>query len=147
MNTETLPPRKIPRIVLLEDDRSFSSLLKHCLHEWFEKIELVRFAGGDQAWLELSLAKPDLLILDWKHPGLTGHEMLELLAVDQARFPILLTSELFDQHFQLFSDQGLKLKFLPKPFHIWEFWAALNELVGPSDFPKMQAIVKTHLSG
>src|ERR1017187_4777883 len=147
MNTATLPPRKIPRIVLLEDDRSFSSLLKHCLHEWFEKIELVRFAGGDQAWLELSLAKPDLLILDWKHPGLTGHEMLELLAVDQARFPILLTSELFDQHFQLFSDQGLKLKFLPKPFHIWEFWAALNELVGPSDFPKMQALVKTHVSG
>ena len=143
MNTETLPPRKIPRIVLLEDDRSFSSLLKHCLHEWFEKIELVRFAGGDQAWLELFLAKPDLLILDWKHPGLTGYEMLKLLALDQARFPILLTSEFFEEHVQLFSDQGLKLRYLPKPFHIREFWAALNELVGPSDFPQMQALVKT----
>src|ERR1017187_9239876 len=105
MNNEVLPAKKTPRIVLLEDDRSFSSLLKHCLHEWFEKIELVRFAGGDQAWLELFLANPDLLILDWKHPGLTGHEMLELLAVDQARFPILLTPEFFSEHVQPFSDQ------------------------------------------
>jgi DNA-binding response OmpR family regulator len=36
----------------------------------------------------------------------------------------------------------LTLSYLPKPFHIREFWAALNELVGPSDYPEMQALVE-----
>jgi len=34
---------------------------------------------------------------------------------------------------------------LPKPFHIREFWAAMNELVGPSDFPDMRALVATQV--
>ena len=145
INNAPLPARKIPRVVLLEDERVLSSLIEHCLQDWFERIDLVKFGSGDEAWLELTRSKPDLLILDWKHPGLTGHEILQRLAVDQARVPILLTSEFFEEHLQLFSDRGLKLGFLPKPFHIREFWAALNELVGPSDYPQMQALVKTSL--
>ena len=140
-----MPTRKIPRIVLLEDERSLCRLIEHCLQDWFEKTELVTFKNGDEAWLELSRAKPDLLIMDWKHPGLTGHEVLKLLALDQATFPVLLTSEFFEEHLQLFSDQGLTLRYLPKPFHIRELWAALNELVGPSDYPDMQALVEMHL--
>jgi DNA-binding response OmpR family regulator len=145
MNTEALATRKIPRIVFLEDERSLCRLIEHCLQDWFEKIELVEFGSGDEAWQELTRNKPDLLIMDWKHPGLTGHEVLKLLALDQATFPVLLTSEFFEEHLQLFSDQGLTLRYLPKPFHIREFWAAVNELIGPSDYPDMQALVETQV--
>ena len=145
MDNDALVTRKIPRIVLLEDEKSLCRLIEHCFHDWFEKIELVEFENGDEAWQELSQLKPDLLIMDWKHPGLTGHEMLKLLARDQASFPILLTSDFFEEHLQLFSNQGLKITYLPKPFHIREFWAAMNELVGPSDYPDMQALVETQV--
>ena len=140
-----MPTRKIPRIVLLEDERSLCRLIEHCLQDWFAKIQLVVFENGDEAWQELTRNKPDLLIMDWKHPGLTGHEVLKLLALDQTTFPVLLTSEFFEEHLQLFSDQGLTLRYLPKPFHIRELWAALNELVGPSDYPDMQALVETQV--
>jgi DNA-binding response OmpR family regulator len=147
INNEVLPAKKTPRIVLLEDERVFSQLFGDLIHDWFEKIELVKFENGVEAWKELARTKPDLLILDWVNPGLTGHEMLKLLALDHAKFSVLLTSEFFDKHLQLFSDHGWTLGFLPKPFEIGEFWAALNELVGPSDYPKMQALVKTQVSG
>lgn len=100
------------RIVLLEDDKPLSRLIEHCLHDWFAQAELVTFKSGDEAWQELARSKPDLLILDWKHPGLTGLELLRRLALAKAAFPILLTSIYFAENVQLFSDQGLKLKFL-----------------------------------
>ena len=145
INDAILPERKTPRIVLLEDEGALSRLFEHCLHEWFEKIELVKFESGDEAWKEMSRQTPDLLILDWAHPGLTGHEILQKLALDQAKFPILLTSEFFEKHLQLFSDHGLRFGFLPKPFTIREFWAALNQLVGSSDHPELQALLKTEV--
>ena len=133
------------KIHLLGEEWCGASLFEHCLQDWFAKIQLVVFENGDEAWQELTRNKPDLLIMDWKHPGLTGHEVLKLLALDQATFPVLLTSEFFEEHLQLFSDQGLTLRYLPKPFHIRELWAALNELVGPSDYPDMQALVESQL--
>ena len=145
LNNEPLPARKTPRIVLLEDEPALSQLFGDCIHEWFDKIELVKFTGGDDAWRELSRTAPDLLILDWVHPGLTGHEILQQLALHPTGFPILLTSEFFAAHLQLFSDHGLKVGFLPKPFEICEFWEALNQLLGPSDHPEQQALVKTQL--
>ncbi len=131
--------------MLLENEQALSQLFELCLQEWFEKIELVKFANGEEAWRELSRTQPDLLILDWAHPGMTGDEILKQLALNQARFPILLTSEFFEEHLQLFSGYGLKLGFLPKPFGIREFWAALDQLVGPSDHPEIQALVKSQV--
>ena len=135
----------------MEDEQALSRLFEQCLRQWFENIALVKFENGEEAWRELSRTKPDLLILDWAHPGWTGHEILQKLALDQATYPILLTSEFFEKHLQLFSEQGLKLGFLPKPFGIREFWEALNQLVGPSDHPEIQALVKSqaesHLLG
>ena len=145
MNNEALPARKIPRIVLLEDEGALSRLFEHCLHDWFEKMELATFKKGEEAWQELSRRAPDLLILDWVHHGLTGQEILRQLSLDHVKFPILLTSDFFEEHLQLFTDLGWKFGFLPKPFGIREFWAALNQLVGPSDHPELQALVKTEV--
>jgi hypothetical protein len=36
-------------------------------------------------------------------------------------------------------ERGLKVGYLPKPFGMFQFWRALNEFIGPSDFPEIQA--------
>ena len=64
-------PRKL-RIVLVDDERHMLKLLEMYLQEWFNAVELVMFQNGDPAWAELSRAEPDLLITDWRHPGLDG---------------------------------------------------------------------------
>ncbi|MGA2246165.1 MAG: response regulator [Verrucomicrobiota bacterium] len=137
-----LSASKTPRIVLLEYEGVLSQLFEDLIHDWFEKVDLVKFENGVEALKELARDEPDLLILDWVNPGSTGYGILKLLALDQAKFPILLTSEFFDRNMRLASDHGLKFGFLPKPFEIKDFWAVLNELVGPSDRPELQAIVK-----
>ena len=145
MNKPELSKPKLLRVALLEDQRVLARLIEHCLRDWFKKIELVKFENGDEAWQELSQTQPDLLILDWKHPGLTGGEIVQKLALLPATFPLVLTSDLFEEHVQQFSEQGLVFRFLPKPFHILEFWAVLNDLVGPSDYPEMQVLVETRV--
>jgi hypothetical protein len=56
-----------------------------------------------------------------------------------------LVSEFFDSHLRLVCDNGLKFGFLPKPFELGQFWAALNQLVGPSDHLELQANAKAQL--
>jgi len=143
MTKNGLSPAKItPRIVILEDEKLLVQLFEFCLHEWFAKFELLKFRSGDSAWEELSRTKPSLLIMDSAHPGLSGSDILARLAASQAGFPILLTSEFFEEHLQIFVDHGLKLGYLPKPFSIQEFWDALHKLVGPSDFPERHVRLK-----
>jgi DNA-binding response OmpR family regulator len=141
-NDKPAPVRKTPRIVLLEDEPALSRLFCNLIEDWFQHTHLLKFESGDEALKELSGSQPDLLILDCKHPGVSGSEILQRLIPAQPRFPILLTSQLFEPHLQLYADQGLTFKFLPKPFHIREFWKALNELVGPSDHAEIQGMVE-----
>ena len=133
-------------IVILERDPGLARLLEECIHDWFSSVEVLSFDDEQEAWRVVSQQAPSLLILDSLAPGVTEGEILARLAWSQATFPILLTSEFFEEHAHVFSGRGLKLAFLPKPFQIRELWAALNELVGRSDYPEMQALAKPPLA-
>ena len=138
----SLSTAKMPRIILLEDERTLAQLFDFLIHEWFRKVALLKFESGDRAWQELSRHKPDLLIVDLGQPGVDGRKMLNRLAEVHASFPILLTAETFSDHLRVFVDHGLKLGFLLKPFGIQQFWDALNQLVGPSDIPERKTRLK-----
>jgi len=139
---DSLPATKTKRIILLEDEQELSKLFEYCIREWFKNAELVRVGSDDAALTEMARKPPDLLVLDWNHPGLTGHIMLEQLAKIHVTCPVLLVSEFFEAHLKMLVDRGLKVGYLPKPFGIQEFWDALNQLVGPSDFPERQIRIK-----
>ena len=133
-------PKKL-RIILLEDEPLLAKLFEFCFQEWFHELELLKFNNGDEVWQELSGTKPDLLIMDWSHPGLEGKIIMDRLAELKAGFPILLTSDFFEEHVQGYVGHGLKVVFLPKPFGLKKFWKALNQLVGPGDFPERAALL------
>ncbi len=132
-------PKK-PQIILLEDEPLLVKLFEFCIAEWFKKTELLEFKNGDDAWQELSRMEPDLLIMDGTHPGLGGLEIMDRLAKKKAGCPILLTSDFFEEYLGSYTERGLKIYFLPKPFGVKQFWNALNQLVGPSDFPERSAL-------
>ena len=67
-----------PRILIVDDDPSLMRLLKFRL-EKRDGYRVFCASNGAEA-LELSLsAKPDLVLLDWVMPGLSGLEVLKLL--------------------------------------------------------------------
>lgn len=138
--TANLSPRTL-RIVILENEPQLADLYELCIRDWFKHADVVKFENGNDAWRELSQTSPDMFVMDWTHPGLSGHELLRHLAANKAGYVVLLTSEYFAEDLSSLSGLGLKVGYLPKPFGIVQFWRALNEYLGPSDFPERQDIL------
>jgi CheY-like chemotaxis protein len=129
---------KRPRIYIVDDEVELIQLFELAIRDWFKEVEIKSFVNGNAVWLAFSEQEPDLLIMDCSHPGMDGHVLLEKLAAIPVHFRILLTSELFNEQLTSLSGKGMRVAYLPKPFGIQQFWRALNEFVGPSDFPEHQ---------
>jgi DNA-binding response OmpR family regulator len=129
------PEKKRLRIVLLDDEWHMLLLLEMYLKEWFDGVELLRFQNGDRAWEELSRTPADLLVTDWRHPGLDGGELVKKMAENKISTPVLLLSAADSDCIREISSLGVKVVFLQKPFGVRDFWKVINELAGPCDRP------------
>ncbi len=79
-----------PRVLVVEDDTALATMLVYNLQsEGFIAEYLDR---GDKVELRLSEAAPDLVILDWKLPGVSGLEICRRLrAHDDIRdMPVIM---------------------------------------------------------
>jgi DNA-binding response OmpR family regulator len=130
-----IPRAKKLRIVLVDDEWHMLQLLEIYLTEWFDEVELLRFQNGDRAWEELARVEADLLITDWRHPGLDGGELVRKLAGKKSNTPVLMVSASDTDCIQEIARLGVKITFLQKPFGVRDFWKVVNELVGPCDHP------------
>ncbi|MEM9105197.1 MAG: response regulator, partial [Pseudomonadota bacterium] len=62
-----------PQITVVEDEEALSVLLRYNLEA--EGYEVDTVLRGDEAEMQLQERVPDLLILDWMLPGLSGIEL------------------------------------------------------------------------
>lgn len=130
-----------PRIVILDDEKVLWDIMEFWIQQWFKDYELITLDNGDDAWKELERAEPDFYMMDWDHPGMHGREIFSRLIEKRVRFPVVVNSghESIGAHVLSFSSLGLRIGFLPKPFNKAQIWRLLNDFIGPSDFPEMQA--------
>src|ERR1700709_1067453 len=77
-----LAPTPAPRILIVEDEAALSLLLAYNLEA--EGFNVERVERGDEAELKLGEAPPDLLILDWMLPGVSGLEICRRLRARDA---------------------------------------------------------------
>src|SRR5262249_44590238 len=66
-----------PRILVVEDETDVALLIAYNLEAEGHVVESV--ASGDQAELRLAESPPDLVILDWMLPGVSGIEVCRRL--------------------------------------------------------------------
>ena len=83
------------RIVHVDDENYILEMFGLAIREEFKDVVIDAFQNGDKAWEELQRADPDLLITDMNHVGMSGWEMLPLLANRKAKYPILVVSGWF----------------------------------------------------
>jgi two-component system phosphate regulon response regulator PhoB len=78
------------RILIVEDEEALALLLRYNLEAEGYEVETV--ARGDDADLRLKERLPDLLILDWMLPGLSGIELCRRLRArpDSKNLPIIM---------------------------------------------------------
>jgi CheY-like chemotaxis protein len=83
----------IPRILLVDDQRDILRLLHSTLDTLGHRLDIIEAPSGEEALLLATTRKMDLLVSDYKLPGLTG---VELLAKMRSRNPemksILITA-------------------------------------------------------
>ena len=117
------------KILVVEDDNSISELIKiHLIKYNFDHLIV---ADGEDAILSIENFMPDLVILDWMVPSLSGIEILKRLRLKSefADLPVLmLTAKNSEQDKILGFESGVD-DYLTKPFIPSELIARINAIL------------------
>jgi len=118
-----------PRILIVEDEAALALLLTYNLEA--EGFQVERAERGDEAELKLAENQPDLVILDWMLPGVSGLEVCRRLrARDATRdLPVIMLTARGEETERV---RGLSVgadDYLVKPFSVPELVARVHALL------------------
>ena len=118
-----------PRILIVEDEEALATLLRYNLEK--EGFEVETAGRGDDADMRLKEHIPDLAILDWMLPGLSGIELTRRLRTrpETARLPVLILTARGEEAERV---RGLATgadDYVVKPFSVPELVARVHALL------------------
>jgi two-component system phosphate regulon response regulator PhoB len=118
-----------PHVLVVEDEIDVALLLSYNLEAEGYVVESV--ARGDEAELRLAEKAPDLLILDWMLPGVSGIEICRRLRAREATrtLPIIMVSARREESERV---RGLAVgadDYVVKPFSVIELMARVRALL------------------
>ena len=117
------------RVAVVEDEEALGILLRYNLEA--EGYDVDTIARGDEADLRLKEAVPDLLILDWMLPGLSGVELCRRLRTrpETERLPIIMLTARGEESERV---RGLSVgadDYVVKPFSTPELMARVRAML------------------
>jgi two-component system, OmpR family, phosphate regulon response regulator PhoB len=117
------------RILIVEDEEPLTMMLRYNLEAEGYAVETA--ARGDEAEIKLSEGPPDLVVLDWMLPGLSGIELCRRLRARPAtaRLPIIMLTARGEEGERV---RGLATgadDYIVKPFSLPEFIARIGALL------------------
>jgi two-component system, OmpR family, phosphate regulon response regulator PhoB len=118
-----------PRIAVVEDEEALSILLRYNLEA--EGYQVSTILRGDEAEEELRRQPPDLIILDWMLPGVSGIELCRRLRNrgETSRIPIIMLTARGEESERV---RGLATgadDYVVKPFSTPELMARVKALL------------------
>jgi len=118
-----------PRILIVEDEEALTLLLRYNLEAAGYDVESV--ARGDDADLRLRESIPDLIILDWMLPGVSGIELCRRLRSrpETRQLPIVMLTARGEESERV---RGLSTgadDYIVKPFSVPELLARVQALL------------------
>jgi two-component system OmpR family response regulator len=115
-----------PHVLLIEDEYSLSRPIEQGLNEEGYLVEVVDDGlRGLESALE---GRADLLIVDWRLPGLDGRTLIERLREEGIRTPVLMLTALQDVTHRVAGLDAGADDYLTKPFAFDELLARLRAL-------------------
>ena len=118
-----------PRILIVEDEEALSMLLRCNLEAARYAVETAK--RGDEAEIKLRESTPDLVILDWMLPGLSGIELCRRLRAqsETRQLPIIMLTARGEESERV---RGLATgadDYIVKPFSLPELIARVSALL------------------
>jgi two-component system phosphate regulon response regulator PhoB len=122
-------PASAPRILIVEDEADLSLLLGYNLEAEGYVVENVE--RGDEAELRLAENAPDLVILDWMLPGVSGLEICRRLRARESTrtLPVIMVTARGEEAERV---RGLSVgadDYVVKPFSVPELMARVRALL------------------
>ncbi len=118
------------RILIVEDQREVSRLLRSALETLEYDLEVVEIPSGEEAILDSSRHKVDLLVADYRLPGITGLELMQKVRVHHPQAKILLITGQSDPKIRkLIAEAGADGVFI-KPVVMADFLDAVERHLG-----------------
>jgi two-component system, OmpR family, phosphate regulon response regulator PhoB len=117
------------RIMIVEDEEPLTLLLRYNLEAEGYAVDVA--ARGDEAEVKLKEAAPDLVVLDWMLPGLSGIELCRRLRAraETERLPIIMLTARGEESERI---RGLATgadDYIVKPFSVPELLARIRALL------------------
>jgi two-component system, OmpR family, phosphate regulon response regulator PhoB len=134
-------PAAAPRILVVEDEAALSLLLTYNLEA--EGFVVERVERGDEAELRLIESPPDLVILDWMLPGVSGLEICRRMRAREATrtLPVIMLTARGDESERV---RGLTIgadDYIVKPFSVPELMARVRALLRRSRPDRVAALL------
>jgi two-component system phosphate regulon response regulator PhoB len=130
------------RILIIEDEEPLTMLLRYNLESAGYVVDSA--ARGDEAELKLREAAPDLIVLDWMLPGISGIELCRRLRARPAtaQLPIIMLTARGEEADRV---RGLATgadDYIVKPFSVPELLARVTALLRRAKPERVNAILK-----
>jgi len=131
-----------PRLMIVEDDEPLVELLRYNFEAAGYAVETVMH--GDEAETRLREAVPDILILDWMLPGLSGIELCRRLRQKPATqsLPLIMLTARSEEVDRVRGFETGADDYVVKPFSVSELLARANSLLRRAE-PQLMAEVIT----
>ena len=131
-----------PRIMVVEDEEPLGVLLRYNLESEGYQVEVV--TRGDEAEIRLQENVPDLLVLDWMVPAVSGIELCRRLRMrsETERLPIIMLTARGEESDRV---RGLSTgadDYLVKPFSTPEFMARVRALLRRAKPEVLSSVLK-----
>jgi two-component system phosphate regulon response regulator PhoB len=129
------------RILIVEDEEPLTLLLRYNLEA--EGYEVDSVALGDEAETRLKEATPDLVVLDWMLPGLSGIELCRRLRArpETRQLPVIMLTARGEESEKV---RGLGVgadDYMVKPFSVPELLARVRALLRRASPERVAAVL------
>ncbi|WP_378947842.1 phosphate regulon transcriptional regulator PhoB [Mesorhizobium sp. ANAO-SY3R2] len=131
-----------PKVMVVEDEEPLGVLLRYNLESEGYQVEVV--TRGDEAEIRLQENVPDLLVLDWMVPAISGIELCRRLRMrpETERLPIIMLTARGEESDRV---RGLSTgadDYLVKPFSTPEFMARVKALLRRAKPEVLSSVLK-----
>ena len=110
--------RRYPVVLIIDDSMAFREFAKYSIREDIKFVNIFQASSGVEG-LQLFLKyKPDVVLLDWKMPGIDGLTVLEAIIRKDSDTKVIMTTA-YDDDQNLLNDMMKRgaFSFVPKPMN------------------------------
>ena len=121
----------VPRILLVDDQRDILKLLHSTLDTTLaHELEIIEAPSGEEALLETTRGKIDLLVADYRLPGITGVELMHKIRAKSPDVRVILITGMTDRKVREEILNAGAVAVFDKPISLQDFLAAVERSLG-----------------